>query len=88
MLTRTESWYISVMTMTDHERVPPDDPPILLDIRGVLRHVPVSRSVLDRWISSGFFPRADITRGTKIRLWRRETIVAWAHRRANEPSAN
>jgi predicted DNA-binding transcriptional regulator AlpA len=78
---------MEVMATTDDHR-PSPDPPILLDIQAVLRHVPVSRSVLDRWISEGFFPRADICRGTKIRLWRRETIVAWAHRRANEPSVN
>jgi predicted DNA-binding transcriptional regulator AlpA len=39
--------------------------------------VPVGKRTFDRWISGGTFPRADIRMGGKIRMWKRETVLAW-----------
>jgi predicted DNA-binding transcriptional regulator AlpA len=55
-----------------------DEPPALLTKSLIRRHfVPVGERTLDRWISSGVFPRPDISVGSKVRLWRREHVEAW-----------
>ena len=40
-------------------------------------YVPAGERTLDRWISSGLFPRPDISIGGKVRYWKRETVEAW-----------
>jgi hypothetical protein len=52
--------------------------PALLSVRLILRHfVPVNRRTLFRWLSSGEFPKADVSKGRKVRLWKRETVEEW-----------
>jgi predicted DNA-binding transcriptional regulator AlpA len=40
-------------------------------------YVPAGERTLNRWISSGRFPRHDIALGGKVRWWKRETVEAW-----------
>jgi predicted DNA-binding transcriptional regulator AlpA len=40
-------------------------------------YLPLGERTLDRWISSGTFPRPDISIGGKVRYWKRETVEAW-----------
>lgn len=40
-------------------------------------YVPAGERTLDRWISSGAFPRPDIAIGGKVRYWKRKTVEAW-----------
>jgi hypothetical protein len=52
--------------------------PTLLTLALIRKHyLPVGERTVFRMISSGKFPKADIGIGTKIRLWKRETIEAW-----------
>jgi predicted DNA-binding transcriptional regulator AlpA len=52
--------------------------PALLTLAMIRKHyLPVGERTVFRMISSGKFPKADIGIGTKIRLWKRETIEAW-----------
>jgi predicted DNA-binding transcriptional regulator AlpA len=52
--------------------------PALLTKALITRHVlPISIRALDRWISSGQFPPADMAIGNKARYWRRETVENW-----------
>jgi predicted DNA-binding transcriptional regulator AlpA len=52
--------------------------PALLTKSLIRKHyIPAGERTLDRWISSGAFPRADIAIGTKVRFWRRGTVEAW-----------
>jgi hypothetical protein len=52
--------------------------PALLTLALIRKHyLPVGERTVFRMISSGKFPKADIGIGTKIRLWKRETIEAW-----------
>jgi predicted DNA-binding transcriptional regulator AlpA len=48
-------------------------------------YVPAGERTLDRWISSGQFPRPDISIGAKVRYWRRATVEAWIKGHAQEP---
>jgi hypothetical protein len=45
-------------------------------------YIPAGGRTLDRWISSGHFPRPDIAFGGKVRYWKRETVEAWIEARA------
>mgnify|MGYP005850058823 CR=1 FL=1 len=40
-------------------------------------YLPAGERTLDRWVSSGTFPRPDISIGGKVRYWKRETVEAW-----------
>lgn len=52
--------------------------PALLTKALIRRHyLPAGERTLDRWISSGKFPRPDIAIGGKVRYWRRESVEAW-----------
>lgn len=52
--------------------------PALLTKALIRKHyVPAGERTLDRWVSSGTFPRPDIAIGGKVRYWRRETVEAW-----------
>ena len=52
--------------------------PALLTKALIRKHyVPVGERTLDRWISSGRFPRPDIAIGGKVRYWKRKTVEAW-----------
>jgi len=52
--------------------------PALLTKAMIRRHyVPAGERTLDRWISSGTFPRADISIGGKVRYWKRQTVEGW-----------
>jgi predicted DNA-binding transcriptional regulator AlpA len=54
--------------------------PALLTKALIRRHyVPAGERTLDRWISSGQFPRPDIAIGGKVRYWKRATVEAWIH---------
>lgn len=54
------------------------DIPVLLNKAMIRRfYIPASERTLDRWISSGTFPRPDIAIGGKMRYWKRETVEAW-----------
>jgi predicted DNA-binding transcriptional regulator AlpA len=58
-------------------------PPELLSIKMIRQHfVPLGTRTLYRMIATGDFPTADISRGAKIRLWRRTTIEAWIEQNA------
>ena len=59
--------------------------PALLTKALIRKHyVPAGERTLDRWISSGQFPRPDIAIGGKVRYWRRETVEAWISAQAGE----
>jgi predicted DNA-binding transcriptional regulator AlpA len=52
--------------------------PALLTLALIRKHyVPGGERTLRRWISSGIFPRPDISIGGKVRYWRRGTVEAW-----------
>lgn len=52
--------------------------PALLTKALIRKHyVPAGERTLDRWISSGTFPRPDIALGGKVRYWKRQTVEAW-----------
>jgi predicted DNA-binding transcriptional regulator AlpA len=52
--------------------------PQLLTKSLIRRHyLPAGQRTLDRWISAGTFPRADIAIGGKVRYWKRETVERW-----------
>lgn len=52
--------------------------PALLTKALIRKHyVPAGERTLDRWISSGTFPRPDIAIGGKVRYWKRESVEAW-----------
>jgi predicted DNA-binding transcriptional regulator AlpA len=56
----------------------PDTIPALLTKQLIRRHyLPASERTLDRWVSSGAFPKPDIAMGGKVRYWRRETVENW-----------
>lgn len=66
--------------MINHTVTPTNPAPIpaLLTKRLIRRHyLPVGERTLDRWISSGTFPRPDKSLGGKVRLWLRETVELW-----------
>ena len=63
-------------------------PPALLTLALIRRHfVPAGERTLHRWISSGAFPRPDISIGAKVRYWRRETVEQWIAERAEGGAA-
>ena len=58
----------------------PDDTPApaLLTLKLIRQHyVPIAERTFWKWVSTGQFPRPDISIGTKIRYWKRETIEEW-----------
>ncbi len=57
---------------------PATSPPALVTKALILQfYVPAGARTLSRWISAGQFPRADICIGSKVRMWRRETVEGW-----------
>lgn len=59
--------------------------PALLTKAMILKfYIPAGERTLDRWISAGTFPKADISIGGKTRYWRRETVEAWIETQANQ----
>jgi predicted DNA-binding transcriptional regulator AlpA len=57
--------------------------PALLTLALIRKHfVPLASRTLFRMIASGEFPKADISIGRKVRLWRRETIEKWIRERS------
>jgi predicted DNA-binding transcriptional regulator AlpA len=72
--------------------MPADSPiasiPELLTERLIrLHYLPIGGRTLARWISSGTFPKADLSIGMKCRFWRRETIERWISDRAQNGGA-
>lgn len=69
-----------------HSNTPPADHsaiPALLTKAMIRKYfVPTAERTLDRWVSSGAFPRPDIALGGKVRYWKRETIQAWIDAKA------
>jgi hypothetical protein len=56
----------------------PDRPPALLTMKLILKfYLPLDERTLDRWLSAGKFPPADLAQGRKVRLWKRETVESW-----------
>lgn len=58
--------------------------PLLYDKAKLAQALSVSVRTLERWIASEEFPEADITRGAKLRFWKRETVVKWIAEQAGE----
>ncbi len=59
--------------------------PALLTLALIRCHyVPSAERTIRRWISSGIFPRPDISIGGKVRYWRRETVEGWIQTLAAE----
>ena len=60
------------------ETTSPQAPPALLTMALIRKYyVPAGERTLHRWVSSGAFPRPDISIGGKVRYWKRETVEAW-----------
>ncbi len=58
--------------------------PDLLTLKLIRAHyLPLGERTIFRMISAGDFPKADVSIGAKIRLWRRVTIEAWISERAS-----
>jgi predicted DNA-binding transcriptional regulator AlpA len=58
--------------------------PELLNLRMIrARVVPVSMRLLYQWISQGTFPPSDLRIG-RVRMWRRDTVLAWVEQQAEE----
>jgi predicted DNA-binding transcriptional regulator AlpA len=58
--------------------VPAEIIPALLSEKLIRLHfLPIGSRTFWRWVSSGQFPRPDISLGGKIRLWKRESVQAW-----------
>lgn len=51
--------------------------PLMLRKLDLKRELNIGGRTLDRWISAGIFPKADISIGGKTRLWRRESLLSW-----------
>lgn len=52
--------------------------PELLTMEMIRQHyLPLGKRTVFRLISENKFPKADVTIGGKIRLWRRETVQSW-----------
>ena len=45
-------------------------------------YVPLGERTIQRYISAGLFPPADIAIGGKTRLWRRQTVLDWIEEQA------
>ena len=57
--------------------------PAVLTSALILRYVlPVGKRTFNRWLSDGTFPRADISIGGKVRLWKLETVQGWIAERS------
>ena len=62
-------------------------PPALLTKTLIRRHyLPIGERTLDRWTSSGHFPRPDIAIGGKARFWKRDTVEGWIETQSAQPS--
>src|SRR5262245_40617769 len=74
--TRSRGWMVATNSpLKPQER--PNVPALLT--KAMIRQffVPAGERTLDRWISSGVFPRPDISIGGKVRYWKRESVEAW-----------
>jgi predicted DNA-binding transcriptional regulator AlpA len=59
--------------------------PVLLTKSLIRQHyLPAAGRTLDRWISSGVFPRPDIAIGGKVRYWNSQTVEQWIEDRRME----
>jgi excisionase family DNA binding protein len=59
--------------------------PAMLTMKLIRTHyLPVDERTIYRWLSAGEFPKADICKGGKIRLWRRETVETWIEQDGSE----
>ena len=56
---------------------PPGADQPLLNPAAVRRLLMISPTTMQRWLSSGTLPPADIAIGRRYRAWKRETIDAW-----------
>ena len=67
----------------DHARDASDGGPELLTLPMVRRRfVPIGERTLFRLIAAGDFPAADVRIGGRLRLWRRQTVLAWIDERS------
>lgn len=64
-------------SLSNTEKIPQSIPALLTKALIRCYYVPAGERTLDRWISSGTFPRPDIAIGGKVRYWRRSTVEAW-----------
>lgn len=51
--------------------------PLLMDAAAVANALSIGERTLWRWVSTGTFPRPDISIGGKIRRWKYSTVQAW-----------
>jgi excisionase family DNA binding protein len=51
----------------------------------VARVLNIGKRTLERWLSSGRFPRPDIQVGPKICLWRPSTVQRWIEAETTKP---
>lgn len=70
---------IAVASSLDAKRdSQPTDPPALLTLALIRRFfLPLGERTIFRMISAGKFPKADLSMGSKLRMWKRETVEAW-----------
>jgi predicted DNA-binding transcriptional regulator AlpA len=61
----------------------PTSPPALLTLALIRRFfLPLGERTIFRMISTGTFPKADLSMGSKLRMWKRETVEAWIEAQA------
>lgn len=53
------------------------DPPIFLSRQDLSHHLRLGLSTIDRLITTGKLPKADVIIGARVRLWARTTIQGW-----------
>lgn len=57
-------------------------PPALLTLALIRKlYLPLGERTIFRMIAAGTFPRADLSMGSKVRLWKRETVEQWIESR-------
>lgn len=58
-------------------------PPELLTLKMIRKYyVPLGERTLFRMIAGNEFPKPDVVKGNKIRLWRRSTVQGWIEQNA------
>jgi predicted DNA-binding transcriptional regulator AlpA len=72
------------MNVEDVKQAPEQatNPPALLTLALIRKlYLPLGERTIFRMIAAGTFPRADLSMGGKLRLWKRETVEQWIESR-------